>query len=105
MSFGKFAAVALVVLGLLATACKYDDPGNPKTGGKPKHVAVLGDGSTLGKSNYGLWKARSAADENCRWSVTMNGKVAARGGKHDMVISATALKGGVLHSDCGVFRK
>lgn len=103
MNFSTFVGGAMVCLSLLATANKCADPGQP---GETEHITIsLSDGSVLGKSNYGLWRA-DAASGSCRWWVEKDGRVVASGGPLDMIISGTSTKGGVLHArGCGKFMK
>lgn len=93
------AAIASMIVGVVEC-----DPGDES--GEVKRVAIrIGDGTVLGKTNYGLWKADKPA-ASCRWTVTVQGKLAASGGPKDAVISGHGLKGGVLHArNCGWFYK
>lgn len=104
--FSKVLMVAALLLGATANSCVPGDPGDPNGAGKAKHVVGhIGDGTTLEKKNYGMWKATDGASEACWWAVTVKGKVAAKGGKHDAVMSFPGVKGGTLHTNCGLFYK
>lgn len=97
-------AMAMVLASLIVGAVKCD----PGQEGPTEHVTYrIGSGTTLGKANYGLWKADGdVARESCHWSVVKDGKVVAKGGKHDAVLSGTGTKGGVLTAtNCGWFYK
>lgn len=80
---------------------------DPDQGGKPTRVTVsLSSGSTLGPSNYGLWKAGETAQDSCHWAVVKGGEIISKGGRHDSLLSGTAAKGGVLTAtNCGTFHK
>lgn len=97
-----FAVMVAALLGLIGVAaCK--DPG--KAGPAQHKVYRITSGTVLGKTNYGLWKPTGEAP-SCRWSVTKNGKVIAKGGRYDSVLSGSGAKGGVLSArNCGDFRK
>lgn len=100
----RMLVAMLAALGALLgiAACK-----NPGTAGPAQHKTIkIGDGTVLGKNNYGLWKPGDTARAGCRWSVSVKGKTAAKGGPHDAVISGTGTKGGVLNANgCGWFYK
>lgn len=96
----------VVMLGILlgltgVAACK-----DPSKAGPAQHKTYrLTSGAVLGPSNYGLWKP-SGATSYCKWHVTKQGKVIAKGGRYDALISGSGAKGGLLFaSNCGDFRK
>lgn len=100
MNFSRFLAAGLVVLGLLGLGAECQNPD------KATHKTVrIGNGTTLGKANYGIWKADDTASPKCRWEIIRpNGKRIGSGGKHDSVVSATSTKGSKLKArNCGWF--
>jgi hypothetical protein len=98
----KILLLALITIGLLMSmgnAC--EDPGNPKTGGKPKKVYVyLFPGTTkITKNYYGAWSPiidgnGGSATPNCRWSVQdSKHRLEESGGWKDTLIITTGLRG------------
>lgn len=105
MNIRKFITSGLTALALASGGgCPASDPGKP---GKAEHITIyLKDGSVLSKSTWGFWRA-SNAKPACRWTVKINGQIAAQGGADDAIISGHGLNGGVVHTNgnCGSFAK
>jgi hypothetical protein len=101
----KLYAVVLTGTMLVGmTACK-DTSGYTNPDKSKKVTLRIGNGTKLGKSNFGLWKA-SSGSKSCRWVVLKNGKTIASGGLSDKVMSAHGTSGGVLNANhCGWFYK
>lgn len=96
-------AVATILASMIVGVTRCD----PGEEGPGEHVTVrIGNGTVLGKHNYGLWRPGDDATTACRWVVLRHGKAIAHGGQHDAVISGTGTKGGTLNANhCGWFYK
>lgn len=101
----RVGVAGLIVVALLGMGAECAPSQTTNPGGKKTVTVRISSGTTLGKNNYGLWKAKDA-EPNCRWTLNKNGKRIGSGGPNDSVISSTSSKGAVLSAKhCGYFYK
>jgi hypothetical protein len=97
-------AAALIGLGLLGMGSECEgDKTVRKDGDTEYRVFRIASGTTFSKAHYGAWKA-TGARPTCRWTVTKNGKVQAKGGPKDAVLVTRVTRGAKLTAkNCGWF--
>jgi hypothetical protein len=100
----KKVGVIILALAALLGCEPTHTSGKKQSNGKAKHVTVrIANGTKLGKSNYGTWRATSE-DVSCRWVILRGHRVLKSGGLYDAVVSGRSTKGATLNANhCGYF--